>query len=39
VVLAKLFNWMLQIGYVPAQFGFSYTVPLLKGNNCSKNLC
>lgn len=37
-VLAKLFNWMLQVGYVPAQFGLSYTVPLLKGNTCSKNL-
>jgi len=37
-VLAKLFNWMLQVGHVPAQFGLSYTVPLLKGNSSSKNL-
>jgi len=31
-VLAKLFNWFLHVGYVPSQFGISYTVPLLKCN-------
>jgi len=31
-VLAKLFNWFLHAGYVPSQFGISYTVPLLKCN-------
>ena len=29
-VLAKLFNLMIAIGHVPARFGHSYMVPLLK---------
>ena len=29
-ILAKLFNLMISIGYVPLSFGQSYTVPLLK---------
>ena len=29
-VLAKLFNGMVKLGHVPASFGQSYTVPLLK---------
>ena len=37
-VLAKLFNWFVRTGYVPDQFGLSYTVPLLKTNNICKNL-
>ena len=37
-VLAKLFNWMMQAGYVPDQFGLSYTVPLPKGNRHNKSL-
>jgi len=30
-VLAKLFNFMIKLGYVPHSFGESYTVPILKG--------
>jgi hypothetical protein len=39
-ILARLFNLIIQSGYVPTQFGLSYTVPLLKGtsNSLSKNL-
>ena len=38
-VLVKLFNWMLNVGRVPPQFGVSYTVPLLKGSvSCTKSL-
>jgi hypothetical protein len=37
-VLAKLFNWFVRTGYVPGQFGLSYTVPLLKMNNTCKNV-
>ena len=33
VVLSKLFNMMILISYVPASFGQSYTVPLLKNSN------
>jgi len=33
VVLSKLFNVMILISYVPASFGQSYTVPLLKNSN------
>ena len=33
VVLSKLFNMMILINYVPASFGQSYTVPLLKNSN------
>lgn len=33
VVLAKLFNLMICISHVPASFGESYTVPLLKISN------
>ena len=29
-VLAKLFNGMVKLGHVPASFGQSYAVPLLK---------
>ena len=29
-MLAKLFNGMVKLGHVPASFGQSYTVPLLK---------
>ena len=32
VVLAKLFNLMMQSGRVPPQFGQSYTVPIIKNN-------
>ena len=32
-LLAKLFNLIFEIGKVPDNFGLSYTVPLLKGNN------
>ena len=31
-VLAKLFNLMMQTGNVPAQFGESYTVPIIKNS-------
>ena len=31
-VLAKLFNFMVCSGYVPASFGMSYTVPVPKNN-------
>jgi hypothetical protein len=39
-ILARFFNLIIRAGYVPAQFGLSYTVPLLKGslNSRSKNL-
>ena len=33
VLLAKLFNLMICISHVPARFGESYTVPLLKISN------
>jgi len=29
-VLAKIFNFMIKLGYVPLSFGMSYTVPLPK---------
>ena len=32
-MLAKLFNFMICISHVPASFGESYTVPLLKVSN------
>lgn len=32
VVLAKLFNLMIQSGHVPPQFGESFTVPIIKSN-------
>jgi len=41
-ILAKLFNWMMQTGHVPDEFGLSYTVPLLKSNtvtSCKKRRC
>jgi len=31
-ILAKLFNLMINISYVPLSFGRSYTVPILKSN-------
>jgi len=38
-ILAKLFNAMLQFGYVPANFGLSYTIPLPKGDKtCNRSL-
>ena len=38
-VLSKLFNLMVAYGYVPNDFGRSYTVPLQKGDKvCSKSL-
>ena len=39
-ILARLFNSIVRSGSVPTQFGFRYTVPLLKGslNSRSKNL-
>jgi len=39
-ILAKLFNLFICYGHVPAAFGISYTVPLLKGSSSSysKNL-
>ena len=39
-ILAKLFNLFIRYGHVPAAFGISYTVPLLKGSSSSysKNL-
>ena len=39
-ILARFFNLIIRSGYVPTQFGLSYTVPLLKGslNSRSKNL-
>jgi hypothetical protein len=33
-ILAKLFNLMFICGYLPRNFGQSYTVPLLKVNDC-----
>ena len=33
-LLARLFNLILKIGHVPAQFGMSYTVPLVEVNGC-----
>ena len=33
-ILSKLFNLMLCYGYLPHDFGRSYTVPLLKANDC-----
>ena len=37
-ILAKLFNLCFSSGIVPDQFGFSYTVPLLKNSMSSKNI-
>jgi hypothetical protein len=37
-ILASLFNLIIHLGHVPAQFGVSYTVPLVKINGCTKNL-
>ena len=38
-VLSKLFNLMMLYGYVPNDFGLSYTVPIQKGDkSCSKSL-
>ena len=38
-VLAEFFNLIIHAGYVPSQFGISYTVPLLKCNDgCTKKL-
>jgi exonuclease III len=37
-VLAKLFNYFIREGYVPEQFGKSYTVPLRKANTTAKHL-
>lgn len=37
-VLAKLFTLFIRTGYVPDQFGLSFTVPLRKVNNASKHL-
>jgi exonuclease III len=37
-VLAKLFTLFIRAGYVPGQFGISFTVPLRKVNNASKHL-
>ena len=34
-ILAKLFNLFICYGHVPAAFGISYTVPLLKGSTSS----
>jgi hypothetical protein len=33
-ILSKLFNLMLCYGYLPRDFGLSYTVPLIKSNDC-----
>ena len=33
-VLSKLFNLMIVNSYVPAAFGYSYTVPLSKVSDC-----
>ena len=40
VVLSKLFNLCVSVGYVPKSFGLSYTVPIVKGsvNTSSRNL-
>ena len=32
-ILAKLFNTMVSLGYVPMAFGQSFTVPVLKNRN------
>jgi len=32
-ILAKVFNLFIRYGHVPAAFGISYTVPLLKGSS------
>jgi len=37
-ILARLFNLILNHGHVPAQFGLSYTVPLVKVSAYTKNL-
>jgi len=38
-VIATFFNVIIHVGYVPSQFGISYTVPLLKCNaGCTKKL-
>jgi len=37
-VLAKLFNCFIREGYVPEQFGSSFTVPLRKANTVAKHL-
>jgi len=36
-ILAKLFNMMMYIGYVPLRFGESYTVPILKNSESVYN--
>ena len=33
-ILSKLFNLMLCYGFLPRDFGQSYTVPLFKANDC-----
>ena len=33
-ILSKLFNLMLWYGYLPREFGQSYTVPLIKDSGC-----
>ena len=33
-ILSKLFNLMLRCGYLPRDFGQSYTVPLYKASDC-----
>jgi len=33
-ILSKLFNLMLRYGYLPNDFGQSYTVPLYKASDC-----
>jgi len=37
-VLSKLFNGMVKLGHVPASFGQSYTVPLLKTSAYGKSV-
>jgi len=39
-ILSKLFNLIIQadVEHVLAQYGLSYTVPLVKINGCTKNL-
>ena len=37
-VLAKLFNYFIRQGYVPEQFGKSYTVPLRKVNSTANHV-
>jgi Reverse transcriptase (RNA-dependent DNA polymerase) len=37
-ILTKLFNLMIRCGYMPAEFGLSYTVPLPKLNSRTKSM-